>query len=64
MGKRGQGMHVEVYVKEQTKKKGAHNYYVRLWIGSEIESIYISNLPSLLTLLHRFGPIIANSQDT
>lgn len=61
MGKQEQGMHVEVYVKEHKEDNGTQNYYTRLWIGPEVESIYVSNLPSLLTLLHRLGPIIANS---
>lgn len=61
MGKREQGMHIEVYAKEHKEENGTQNYYTRLWIGPEVESIYISNLPSLLTLLHRLGPIIANS---
>ncbi len=62
MGKREQGMRVEVYVKEHKEKNGAQNYYIQLWIGPEVESIYISNLPSLISLLQRLGPIIANSQ--
>jgi len=63
MGKREQGMQVEVYAKEQKERNGVQNYYVRLHIGPEVETIYISSLPSLLSLLQRLGPIIANSQD-
>jgi len=62
MGKREQGMHIEVYAKEHKEDNGIQNYYAQLWIGPEVESIYVSNLPSLLSLLHRLGPIIANSR--
>jgi len=63
MGKREQGMQVDIYVKEHKKGNGTQNYYIRLHIGPEVETIYVSNLPSLLSLLQRLGTIIANSHN-
>jgi len=62
MGKRGQGMSVEVYAKVHKEEDGDRNYYVHLSIGVEVESIFVSNLPSLLSLLHRLASITAQSQ--
>jgi hypothetical protein len=65
MGVRGRGVSVEVHVKEQAEATSEQRYYVRLWLGSAApESIYALNLPSLLTLLNRFGSIIAASHIT
>ena len=33
-----------------------------LWVGQDVESIYVTNLPSLITLLSRLGTIVGNAQ--
>jgi tRNA G18 (ribose-2'-O)-methylase SpoU len=63
MGTQEQGMRAEVYGGE--KKEGNPPdcaYYVRLWIGQDVESIYVSTLPGLITLLSRLGTIVGTVQ--
>jgi hypothetical protein len=63
MGTREQGMHVEVYDgarKEATPPDYA--FYIKLWVGQDVESICVANLPSLITLLSRLGTIVGNAQ--
>ncbi len=61
MGAHELGMRVEVYDGEN--KEGDPPdcaYYIKLWIGQDVESIYVSTLPGLITLLGRLGAIVGN----
>jgi acyl carrier protein len=61
MGTREHGFKVEVYYAERDASVPAsHAYYVNLSVGQKCEAIYVANLPSLITLLSRFGTIVGN----
>lgn len=62
MGTHHQGVSAEVHRRAQKDASSPSLYYMKLWIGTEHHSIFVQNLPSLISLLSRISIIIQNNQ--